>query len=112
MINSLLRSACDSLGFHCIDNSSTARNHLAGDGIHARTEVLLQKIAFYLNNFLWNKASKNTEPFDQHFSIKHIDRGICNCSKTDPSDTVKHLNELSLKNIKNKIKIKNKFSVQ
>ena len=54
-INNLLRSACDSLGFHFIDNSSIARNHLAGDGIHlnyAGTEVLLENIAFYLNNFL------------------------------------------------------------
>ena len=42
-------------------------------------------------------ASKNTEPFDQHFSIKHIDRGNINCSKIDPCDTVEHLNELRLK---------------
>ena len=53
-INNLLRSACDSLGFHFTDNSSIARNHLAGDGIHlnyAGTEVLLENIAFCLNNF-------------------------------------------------------------
>ena len=52
-----------------------------------------------MNNFLWNKESKNTEPFDQRFTIKHIDRGNDNCSKTDPCDTVEHLNELKLKNI-------------
>ena len=55
MINNLLRSACDSLGFHFIDNSSTARNHLAGDGIQLNyhgTEVLLENIAFCVNNFL------------------------------------------------------------
>ena len=55
MINKLLRRACDSLGFHFIYNSSIARNHLAGDGIHlnyAGTEVLLENIAFCLNNFL------------------------------------------------------------
>ena len=54
-INNLLRSACDLLGFHFIDNSSIARIHLAGDGIHlnyASTEVLLENIAFCLNNFL------------------------------------------------------------
>ena len=54
-INNLLRSACDSLGFYFIDNSSIARKHLAGDGIHlnyAGTEVLLKNIAFCLNNFL------------------------------------------------------------
>ena len=75
---------------------------MAGDGIHLNytgTEVLLENIAFYLNNLLWNKASKNTGPFDQHFSIKHIDRVNGNCSKTDPYDTVKHLNDLRLKNI-------------
>ena len=44
-------------------------------------------------------ASKNTESFDQHFSIKHIEWGNGNCSKTDPYDTVEHLNELRLKNI-------------
>ena len=33
-INNLLRSGCNSLGFHFIDNSSIARNHLTGDGIH------------------------------------------------------------------------------
>ena len=33
-INNLLRSARDSLGFHFIDNSSIARDHLAGDGIN------------------------------------------------------------------------------
>ena len=102
MINKLLRRACDSLGFHFIYNSSIARNHLAGDGIHlnyAGTEVLLENIAFCLNNFLWNKASKNTEPFDQHFSIKHIDKGNGNYSKTDRCDTVEHWNELRLKNI-------------
>ena len=103
MINNLLRSACDSLGFHFINNSSIVRNHLAGDGIHlnyAGTEVLLENIAFCVNNFLGTKASKNTEPFDQHFSIKHIDRGNGNRSKTDPCDTVEHLNEFRLKNIK------------
>ena len=46
-----------------------------------------------MNNFLWNKASKNTEPSDQYFSIKHMDRVNGNCSKTDPCDTVEHLNE-------------------
>ena len=54
-INNLLRSACDLLGFHFIDNSSIARNHLAGDGIHlnyAGTKVLLKNRAFCLNNFL------------------------------------------------------------
>ena len=44
-------------------------------------------------------ASENTESFDRHFSIKHIERGNGNCSKTDPYDTVEHLNELRLKNI-------------
>ena len=75
---------------------------MAGDGVHLNyvsIEVLLENIAFCLNNFLWNKASKNTEPFDQHFSIKHIDRGNDNCSKTDPCDTVEHLNELRVKNV-------------
>ena len=46
MINSL---ACDLLGFHFIDNTNIARNHLAGDGIHlnyAGFEVLLENIAF------------------------------------------------------------------
>ena len=43
------------------------------------------------------KTSKNTEPFEQHFSIKHIDMGNGNCSKTDPCDTVEHLNELRIK---------------
>ena len=102
MINNILRSVCDSLGFYFIDNSSIARNHLPGDGIHlnyADTEVLLENIPFCLNNFLRNKTSKNTEPFDQHFSIKHIDRGNGNCSKTDPCDTVEQLNELRLKNM-------------
>ena len=46
-----------------------------------------------------NKLSKNTEPFDQHFLINHIDSGNSNCSKTDPCGTVKHLNEIRLKNI-------------
>ena len=53
--NNLLRSACDSLEFHFIENSSIARNHLVGHGIHlnyAATEVLLENIAFCLNNFL------------------------------------------------------------
>ena len=101
-INNLLKSACDSLGFYFIDNSRIARNHLDGDGIHlnyAGTEVLLENIAFCLNNFLWNKASKNTERFDRNFSIKHTDRGNGNCSKTDPCDTLEYLNELRLKNI-------------
>ena len=48
---------------------------------------------------MWNKASKNTEPFDWHFWIKHIDKGNVNCSKTDPYDAVEHLNKLGLKNI-------------
>ena len=50
-----VRSARDSLGLHFIDNSSISRNHLAGDGIHlvyAGTEILLEYIAFCLNNFL------------------------------------------------------------
>ena len=54
-INNLLRSTCHSLGFHFIDNSSTARKHLAGDRIHlnyAGTETLSENIAFCLNNFL------------------------------------------------------------
>ena len=54
-IKNVLRSACDSLGFHFIDNSSIARNCVAGDGIHlnyAGTEVLLENIVFCLNNFL------------------------------------------------------------
>ena len=88
---------CDSLGFHFIDDSSIAHNHLAGDGIHlnyASNDILLENIA---SCFLWNKASKNTEPFDQHFSIKHIDRGNGNCSKTDPCETVEHWIELRLK---------------
>ena len=54
-INILLRSACDSLEFHFIDNSSIARNHLADDGMHLNysgTGVLLENIAFCLNNFL------------------------------------------------------------
>ena len=44
-------------------------------------------------------ASKKTEPFDQHFSIKHIDRGNGNCLKTDPCGAVEYLNELRLTNI-------------
>ena len=55
MINNALRSACDSLGFHFIDNSGIARNYLASDGIHlnyASTEVLLEEIAFCLSDFL------------------------------------------------------------
>ena len=75
---------------------------MVGDGIHLNytsTEVLLENVAFYFNNFLWNNASKNTEPFHQHFAIKHIDSGNGNCSKTDPCDTVEHLNVLRLKNI-------------
>ena len=71
---------------------------------YADTEVLLENIPFCLNNFLINKASKNTEPFDQHFSLKHIDRENGNCSKTDPCNTVEHLNELRLKH-KNKLVI-------
>ena len=71
---------------------------------HAGTEVLLENIAFCLNNFLWNKASKYIEPFDHHFSIKHIDRGNGNCLKTDPCDIWEHLNELWLKS-KNKLVI-------
>ena len=71
---------------------------------YADTEVLLENIPFCLNNFLRNKTSKNTEPFDQHFSIRHIDRGNGNCSKTDPRNTVEHLNELRLKH-KNKLVI-------
>ena len=54
-MNNLLTSACDSLGFHFIGNSSIARNHLAGHGIHlnyAGTEVLLENIALCLKNFL------------------------------------------------------------
>ena len=54
-INNLLRRACDSLGFHFIDNSSIARNHLPGDGIHlnyAGTDVLLENTAFCFSNFL------------------------------------------------------------
>ena len=114
MINNLLRSVCDSLGFYFIDNSSIARNHLPGDGIHlnyADTEVLLENIPFCLNNFLRNKTSKNTEPFDQHFSIKHIDRGNGNCSKTDSCNTAEHLNELRLKQI-SYMSFKYKFAVQ
>ena len=75
---------------------------MAGDWIHlkyAGTEVLLENIAFCLNSFLWNIASENTKSFDQHFSIKHIEWGNGNCSKTDPFNTVEHLNELRLKNI-------------
>ena len=34
MINNLLRSVRDPLGFHFIDSNSVARHHLAGDGIH------------------------------------------------------------------------------
>ena len=48
-INNLLRSTCDLLGFHFIDNSSKARYHLAGDRIHlnyAGAEVLLEKKVF------------------------------------------------------------------
>ena len=51
---------------------------MVGDGIYlnyAATEVLLENIAFCVNNFLWNMASKNTGSFDQHFSIKHIEWG-------------------------------------
>ena len=49
MINNLLRSTCDLLGFHFIDNSSKARYNLAGDRIHlnyAGAEVLLENIVF------------------------------------------------------------------
>ena len=73
MINNALRSACDSLGFHFIDNSSIARNYLASDGIHlnyASTEVLLEEIAFCLSNFLWKKANKTTVPFWSTFFHK------------------------------------------
>ena len=101
-INNLSRSACNSLRFHFIDNSSIARNHLAGGGTHLNytsTEAVSENIAFCLNNFLLNKASKNTELFDQHFSTKYIDMENGNCSKTDPCYTVEHLNELRLKNI-------------
>ena len=62
-INNLLRSACDSIVFHFNDNNSIARKHLADDGInltYAGTEVLLKNIAFCLNNFLLDKANKNT----------------------------------------------------
>ena len=89
MTNNLLKNACDLLGFHFNDNSTIARNQLPDDQIHlnyASTEVLLENIAFCLNNFLRNKASKNTEPFDHHFSIKHIVRGNGNCLKTGPCD--------------------------
>ena len=54
-INNLLRSACDSIVFHFNDNNSIARKHLADGGInltYAGTEVLLENIAFCLNNFL------------------------------------------------------------
>ena len=91
MINSL---ACDILGFHFIDNTNIARNHLAGDGIHlnyAGSEVLLENIAFSVT-----ATSSNTEQFDQHFSVKHMGRGNGNCSKTDPCDTVEHLNSYLL----------------
>ena len=91
MINSL---ACDLLGFHFIDNTNIARNHLAGDGIHlnyAGSEVLLENIAFSVT-----ATSSNTEQFDQHFSVKHMVRGNGNCSKTDPCDTVEHLNSYLL----------------
>ena len=91
MINSL---ACDLLGFHFIDNTNIARNHLAGDGIHlnyAGSEVLLENIAFSVT-----ATSSNTEQFDQHFSVKHMGRGNGNCSKTDPCDTVEHLNSYLL----------------
>ena len=91
MINSL---ACDLLGFHFIDNTNIARNHLAGDGVHlnyAGSEVLLENIAFSVT-----ATSSNTEQFDQHFSVKHMGRGNGNCSKTDPCDTVEHLNSYLL----------------
>ena len=55
IINNLFRGAGDSLGFHFIGSSSIARNHLAADRKdinYAGTEVLLEKIAFCLNNFL------------------------------------------------------------
>ena len=59
MINNLLRSACDSLGFNFIDNSSIACNHLARDGIHyASTEVLLESIAFCLSIFCEIRQAK------------------------------------------------------
>ena len=91
MVNSF---ACDLLGFHFIDNTNIARNHLAGDGIHlnyAGSEVLLENIAFSVT-----ATSSNTEQFDQHFSVKHMGRGNGNCSKTDPCDTVEHLNSYLL----------------
>ena len=75
---------------------------MAGDGIYlncAGTEGLLENIAFCLNNFLWNKESKNTEAFDQLFSVKHIDRRNGNCSKIDPCDTVEQLNGLRPKKV-------------
>ena len=37
MINNVLRSACDSLRFHFVDNSSIVRNQLAGDEIYFMT---------------------------------------------------------------------------
>ena len=57
----------------------------------------MQTLKFYCLFEQFLKASKNTEAFDQHFSIKHIDRGNGNCSKTDTCDKVEYLNELRLK---------------
>ena len=48
---------------------------------------------------MWNEASKNTESSHWYFSIKHIDKGNGNYSKTCPYDVVAHLNKLRLKNV-------------
>ena len=79
-INKLSRNACDSFRLFFIENSNIARNLLASEETHLKyggTDVLCKNIAFYLNNFLWNKASKNIVSSDQHIQQK-IDENNAN----------------------------------
>ena len=77
------------------------------------TDVLCKNIAFYLNNFLWNKASKNIVSSDQHIQ-QNIDENNANfptslgysgtlirimLTSQPPWDTVERLDTLRLKNI-------------
>ena len=99
MENNLWRFASDSLGFYFNDNSSIAHNHLASDEIHlsiASTDVLWENIVLCLNNFLWNKASKNVKLSDQADSIWHIGKNNTRCPKTDPYDTAEHLRKVQV----------------
>ena len=77
------------------------------------TDVLCKNIAFNLNNFLWNKASKNIVSSDQHIQ-QNIDENNANfptslgysgtlmrimLTSQPPWDTVERLDILRLKNI-------------